>query len=233
MVPASGAPVTDLRIVVVDDQALVRAGFRLILESEPGFRVVAEAGSGASALEAVRHHRPDVVLMDIQMPGMDGIEATRVLTQDGARVVILTTFERDDYILDAVRAGASGFLLKNTPPEELIAGIRAVAAGDALLSPSVTRRVLDRLAEAPASAAAQARLTELTELTEREMAVLRLLTEGLSNAEIAKSLILGEATVKTHVSNLLSKLHLRDRVQAVAFAYESGLVRPTGRHPGD
>jgi len=225
--------VSTVRVLVVDDHALVRAGFRLILESEPGFRVVAEADTGSAAIDACRFHRPDVVLMDIQMPGMDGIEATRILAQEGAKVVILTTFERDDYILDAVRAGASGFLLKNTPPEELVAGVWAVAAGDALLSPSVTRRVLDRLAEAPASDAAKARLRELTELTDREMDVLRLLTEGLSNAEIAKALILGEATVKTHVSNLLSKLHLRDRVQAVAFAYESGLVRPTGRRPAD
>ena len=224
---------TALRILLVDDHALVRAGFRLILETEPDFLVVGEAGDGAAALEAVHLHRPDVVLMDIQMPGMDGIEATRVLAKDGVKVVIFTTFERDDYIVDAVRAGANGFLLKNAPPEELVAGVRAVAAGDALLSPSVTRRVLARLADEPASASDKARRVELTELTEREVDVLRLLTEGLSNAEIAKTLILGEATVKTHVSNLLAKLHLRDRVQAVAFAYESGLVRPTGRRPAD
>ncbi len=219
-----------LRLVLADDHALVRRGFRLILESEPGFLVVAEAGDGRAAVEAVRRHRPDVVLMDIQMPGLDGIEATGLLAGEGAKVVILTTFERDDYIVGAVRAGASGFLLKNAPPEELVAAVRAVAAGDALLSPSVTRRVLDRMAEeVPASTAARERLGELTE---REVEVLRLVADGRSNAEIAAELILGEATIKTHVSNLLAKLHRRDRVQAVVFAYESGLVRPSGRHPG-
>jgi len=223
------APAPGLRVVLVDDHALVRSGFRLILESEPGIEVVAEAGDGHAAIDVVRRWRPDVVLMDIQMPGLDGIAATRVLAGEGVKVVILTTFERDDYILDAVRAGASGFLLKNAPPEELVSAVRAAAGGDALLSPSVTRRVLDRLArDVPASPAAQA---DLATLTEREVEVLRLVAEGLSNAEIAAALILGEATVKTHVSNVLAKLHLRDRVQAVVFAYESGLVRPSGRHP--
>ena len=218
-----------LRLVIADDQALVRRGFRFILESEPGLTVVAEAGDGRAAVEAVRRHRPDVVLMDIQMPGLDGIEATGLLAGEGAKVVILTTFERDDYIVGAVRAGASGFLVKNAPPEELVAAVRAVAAGDALLSPSVTRRVLDRMAEeVPDSPEARERLSELTE---REVEVLRLVAAGLSNGEIAGTLVLGEATIKTHVSNLLAKLHLRDRVQATVFAYESGLVRPSGRHP--
>lgn len=218
-----------LRLVIADDQALVRRGFRFILESESGLTVVAEAGDGRAAVEAVRRHRPDVVLMDIQMPGLDGIEATRLLAGEGAKVVILTTFERDDYIVGAVRAGASGFLVKNAPPEELVAAVRAVAAGDALLSPSVTRRVLDRMAEeVPDSPEARERLSELTE---REVEVVRLVAAGLSNAEIAATLVLGEATIKTHVSNLLAKLHLRDRVQAAVFAYESGLVRPSGRHP--
>jgi DNA-binding NarL/FixJ family response regulator len=221
--------VTDaLRVLLVDDQALVRRGLRLILESELDIEVVAEAGDGAGALEEAARHRPDVVLMDIQMPGMDGIAATRAMPA-GTTVVILTTFERDDYIVDAVRAGASGFLLKNAPPEDLVAAVRHAAAGDALLSPSVTRRVLDRFAAdvVPSAGAAE----RLTHLTEREVEVLGLLAAGHSNAEIAERLYLGEATVKTHVSRVLAKLALRDRVQAVVFAYESGLVRPSGRDP--
>jgi DNA-binding NarL/FixJ family response regulator len=218
-----------LRIVLADDQQLVRRGFRLILESEPGVAVVAEAADGAGAVDAAARHRPDVVLMDIQMPGMDGLEATRRITEAGTRVVVLTTFERDDYILDAVRAGASGYLLKSAPPEDLLDALRAAVDGAARLSPSVTRRVLDRLAaEAPVSASARQRLDELTE---REIEVLGLLATGRSNAEIAERLVLGEATVKSHVSRVLSKLHLRDRVQAVVFAYESGVVRPSGRDP--
>jgi DNA-binding NarL/FixJ family response regulator len=218
-----------IRVALVDDHALVRTGFRLILESEPGIEVVAEAADGEEAVDVVRRRRPDVVLMDIQMPRLDGITATKRLASDGTTVVILTTFERDDYILDAIRAGASGFLLKNAPPEELVAAVRAAAAGDALLSPSVTRRVLERVAsDVPATTEAAGRLDELTS---REVEVLRLLAEGLSNGEIAERLYLGEATVKTHVSRLLSKLHLRDRVQAVVFAYESSLVRPSGRDP--
>jgi DNA-binding NarL/FixJ family response regulator len=221
--------VSELSVLLVDDQELVRAGFRMILESEPGLRVVGVAGDGKAAIAAARRHRPDVVLMDIEMPGMDGIAATRVLAAEGVTVVILTTFERDDYILEAIGAGASGFLLKNAPPEELVAAVRIAADGDALLSPSVTRRVLDRLVtDAPASSAAK---TRLSDLTEREVDVLRLLGLGRSNREIAAALFLGEATVKTHVSHLLAKLHLRDRVQAVVFAYESGLVRATGRDP--
>jgi DNA-binding NarL/FixJ family response regulator len=218
-----------LRVVLVDDQQLMRRGLRLILESEPGVQVVAEAADGEHAVDAAARHRPDVVLMDIQMPGMDGLEATRRITAAGTRVVVLTTFERDDYILDAVRAGASGYLLKSAPPEDLLDALRAAVDGAAHLSPSVTRRVLDRLAaEAPASDEARRRLDHLTE---REIEVLCLVAAGLSNAEIAERLVLGEATVKTHVSRVLAKLHLRDRVQAVVFAYESGLVRPSGRDP--
>ena len=218
-----------IKVVLVDDHAIVRTGFRLILESEGGIEVVGEAADGDAALAEARRHRPDVVLMDIEMPRRDGISATRVLAGEGVTVVILTTFERDDYILDAIRAGASGFLLKNAPPEELVGAVRIAAAGDALLSPSVTRRVLARVATevAPPSDAAD----RLDELTDREIEVLRLVAAGLSNAEIAAEMILGEATVKTHVSRVLAKLHLRDRVQAVVFAYESGLVRPSGRDP--
>jgi DNA-binding NarL/FixJ family response regulator len=218
-----------LRVVLVDDQQLVRRGLRLILESDPAVTVVSEAGDGAEAVDAAARHRPDVVLMDIQMPGMDGIEATRRIVAGGTRVVMLTTFERDDYILDAVRAGASGFLLKSAPPEDLLDALRAAVDGAALLSPTVTRRVLDRLAaDVPASAEARQRLDLLTE---REVDVLEQVAAGRSNAEIAAHLVLGEATVKTHVSRVLTKLHLRDRVQAVVFAYESGLVRPSGRDP--
>lgn len=222
-----GAPAS-LRVAVVDDQSLVRTGLRLILESEPGIEVVGEAGDGREAIEMVRRLRPAVVLMDIQMPVLDGLEATRVMTADGVRVVILTTFERDDYILEAIRAGASGFLLKNAPPEELVAAVRVVAEGDALLSPSVTRRVLERMAGSTPEPALAARLDELTE---RELEVLRHMAVGRSNAEIAAELIVGEATVKTHVSRVLMKLALRDRVQAVVFAYESGLACPGGAPP--
>jgi DNA-binding NarL/FixJ family response regulator len=225
--------VTELRVVLVDDQEMVRAGFRMILESEPGLAVVGVAGDGAEAISVVRASRPDVVLMDIEMPGVDGITATKVLAAEGVTVVILTTFERDDYILEAIRAGASGFLLKNAPPEELVAAVKTAADGDALLSPSVTRRVMDRLMSVAPGAPATG--MSLEQLTEREAEVLRLVALGRSNREIAKELFLGEATVKTHVSHLLAKLHLRDRVQAVVFAYESGLVRATGwnpAHPG-
>jgi DNA-binding NarL/FixJ family response regulator len=220
--PGTAAPI---RVVIVDDQDLVRAGFRLILDAEDDITVVGEAGDGRDALNAVARDRPDVVLMDIQMPILDGIEATRRLAGHPARTVILTTFERDDYIVEAIAAGASGFLLKNAPPEELVAAVRVVAAGDALLSPSVTRRVLGHLTVGTPDRAATARLADLTE---RETDVLRLVALGLSNAEIAAELVLGEATVKTHVSRVLTKLALRDRVQAVVFAYESGLARPGG-----
>jgi DNA-binding NarL/FixJ family response regulator len=217
-----------IRVGIVDDQELVRTGFRLILDAEDGIDVVGEAGDGRQAIAMVERHRPDVVLMDIQMPVLDGIEATRLLADAPVRTVILTTFERDDYIRAAVRAGASGFLVKNAPPEELVAAVRVVAEGEALLSPSVTRRVLAQLTDGTPDLKAAALLDDLTE---RETEVLRLVATGLSNAEIAANLYLGEATVKTHVSRVLMKLRLRDRVQAVVFAYESGLVRPGAAPP--
>jgi DNA-binding NarL/FixJ family response regulator len=221
-----------IRVLIADDQAMVRAGFRLILESEGDIEVVGEAEDGAGAVAAVGTLRPDVVLMDIQMPVMDGIAATRrLLRQDdgdvarddhSTRVLILTTFERDEYIFAALRAGASGFLLKNAPPEDLIDAVRVVAAGDALLAPSMTRRIIAEFAQTVTPVAPS---PELDTLTERERDTLRLVARGLTNAEIAARLFVGESTVKTHVSNVLSKLGLRDRVQAVVFAYESGLVR--------
>jgi len=211
----------------VDDQTLVRTGFRMILEAEGDLEVVGEAADGLDALEVAARTNPDVVLMDIRMPRLDGVAATHRLVQNGgrARVIVLTTFDLDEYVMEAIRAGASGFLLKDTPPEDLVAAIRVVAAGDALLSPSVTRRLLDRVAQVlpgpdrPAPA-------DLAGLTERELDVLRLMARGLSNAEIAEELVVGETTVKTHVSRVLMKLGLRDRVQAVVLAYETGLVQP-------
>jgi DNA-binding NarL/FixJ family response regulator len=212
-----------LRLLIADDQALMRAGFRMILEAQPDLRVVAEAADGVEAVELATRHRPDVVLMDIRMPRMDGVEATRRLA--GHRVLILTTFNLDEYVVEALRAGASGFLLKDAPPEELVRAVRVVAAGDALLSPAVTRTLLDRVVQrlpaAPATLPAV-----LGDLTERELDVLRLVARGLSNSEIAAHLVVGETTVKTHVSHLLDKLGLRDRVQAVVLAYELGLVSP-------
>lgn len=212
-----------LRLLIADDQALMRAGFRMILEAQPDLRVVAEAADGVEAVEMAQRHRPDVVLMDIRMPRMDGVEATRRLA--GHRVLILTTFNLDEYVVEALRAGASGFLLKDAPPEELVRAVRVVAAGEALLSPAVTRTLLDRVVQRlPATAAPPAAV--LDELTERELEVLRLVARGLSNSEIAAHLVVGETTVKTHVSHLLDKLGLRDRVQAVVLAYELGLVSP-------
>lgn len=228
---------TDLTIVLADDQELVRAGFRVILESEPGFRVVGEAADGAGAVEAVQQLHPDVVCLDVQMPGVDGLEAARRIAAlpDPPAVLILTTFDSDDALFQALEAGASGFLLKNASPERLIDAVRTVAAGDALLAPDVTRRVISR---ATASAAAQPSATATTAtpsttgedalaaagLTERETEVLRLLARGLSNAEIAAELYVGDATVKTHVSNVLQKLALRDRIQAVVWAFEHGVA---------
>lgn len=215
-----------IRVLLVDDQRLVRSGFRLILESEDDVTVVGEAADGVEAVELTARARPDVILMDVQMPRLDGLAATRqILAADGPhpQVVMLTTFDRDDYVFEALRAGAAGFLLKNAPPEELVAAVRVVASGDGLLSPAVTRRVIAEFARSrpdPALAGGLARLTE------RETEVLRLVAGGLTNAEIAGAFVLGEATVRTHVSNLLAKTGCRDRVQAVVFAYESGLVTP-------
>ena len=215
-----------ISIVLADDQAMVRAGLRLILEAEDDLEVVGEASDGEEAVAVTRRLRPDVVLMDIQMPKLDGLEATRRIGQEAAirsRVLILTTFEQDDYVFEALRAGASGFLLKNAPPEELVQAVRIVAAGDALLAPSITRRVIEDYTQRSAPRKNDAGL-EL--LTEREVEVLRLLATGKSNSELATHLYLGEGTIKTHVSHVLTKLGLRDRVQAVVFAYESGLVEP-------
>jgi RNA polymerase sigma factor (sigma-70 family) len=217
-----------LRVVVADDQALVRAGFRMILTTD-GIDVVAEATDGADAVEAVRRTRPDVVLMDIRMPEMDGLEATRRILAGGndlPRVIILTTFDLDHYVYSALSAGASGFLLKDVTPEHLVAAVRMVRAGDALLAPAITRRLVERFARRDADSAAIHR--DLAALTPRELEVLRLLAQGLTNAELAARLQLSEATVKTHVARILAKLALRDRVQAVIVAYEAGLVSPTG-----
>ncbi len=212
-------------MLVVDDQALVRAGFRRLLELEDGIEVVAEAGDGAEAVEQATLFSPDVVLMDIRMPKLDGIAATRRLLARGRgpRVLILTTFDLDEYVFDALKAGASGFLLKDSPPDQLVAAVRVVAAGDALLAPPITRRLIEEFARRPTP---RGRPPELEELTARELEVLRLVAAGLTNGEIAAHLVLGESTVKTHVGNLLMKLALRDRVQAVVLAYESGLVQP-------
>jgi DNA-binding NarL/FixJ family response regulator len=215
------------RVLLVDDQPLLRTGFRMILSAETDLTVVGEAGDGASAVELARRLRPDVVLMDIRMPGMDGIQATRALAgpgvEDPVKVLILTTFGLDEYVVESLRAGASGFLLKDAPPEDLVEAIRIVAAGEALLAPSVTRRLLDRVASRlpPAN---EDTIPALSQLTDREMEVLKLMARGMSNAEIAEKLVVSETTVKTHVSRVLAKLDLRDRVQAVILAYETGLV---------
>jgi DNA-binding NarL/FixJ family response regulator len=216
-----------IRVLLVDDQLLVRAGFRMILEGEPDIEVVGEAGDGRAGVELARRLRPDVVLMDIRMPTLDGVEATRQLAPrelgSRAKILILTTFDADEYVIEALRAGASGFLLKDSPPEQFLEAIRIVAAGDALLAPSVTRRLLDRFASRLPSPNPQ-RIEAFRQLTQREVEVLRLIARGLSNAEIASHLTLADATVKTHVSHILLKLDLRDRAQAVVLAYEAGLV---------
>ena len=216
-----------IRVALVDDQAMVRAGFRMILESEPDITVVGEAGDGREAVDVVARSAPDVVLMDVRMPVMDGIEATRRLgaAASQARVLILTTFDLDDYVYAALRAGASGFMLKDAPAEQLINAVRVIAAGDALLAPSVTRLLIAEVSRRPAVDAASV-APGLVDLTDRELEVLLLMARGLSNGEIATQLYLGEATVKTHVGRVLTKLDLRDRVQAVVVAYESGLVTP-------
>ncbi|HET8873846.1 MAG TPA: response regulator [Gaiellaceae bacterium] len=215
-----------LSILIVDDQALVRAGFRMILDAEDDVEVVGEASNGTEAIDEVRRLRPDIVLMDVRMPELDGIEATRRLLADEdaqTKIVMLTTFDMDEYVYEALRAGASGFLLKDVPPEQLVEGIRAVGSGEALLAPSITRRVIEEFVRRPPETA-RTPPPELEELTDRELEVLKLIARGLSNAEIAKELFVSETTVKTHVSRILMKLQLRDRVQAVVFAYESDLI---------
>ena len=224
-----------IRVLLVDDQELVRTGFRMVLTDEEGIEVVGEAGNGRDAIAAAERQRPDVIVMDIRMPVMDGIEATRRLAAtdpteaaaNAPRILVLTTFDADEHVVDALRAGASGFLLKDVTPADFVAAIRVVAAGDALIAPAVTRRLLDRFARLPMPSDA-AHDTVLGQLTERETEVLKLVAEGLSNREIADRLVLAEPTVKTHVSHLLLKLDLRDRAQLVVLAYETGLVRPGG-----
>jgi DNA-binding NarL/FixJ family response regulator len=226
------------RVVIADDQVLVRAGFRMILEAQPDIEVVAEAADGDAAVRLTRRHRPDVVLMDIRMPGVDGLEATRRLlrpSSDGTsgstppRIVILTTFDLDEYVYAALQAGAAGFLLKDVSPEHLVGAVRTVAIGAALLSPSITRRLVERFAKPQPMPAADP--GEMARLTARETEVFRLLARGMSNAEIAASLIVTEATVKTHVAGILAKLDLRNRAQAIVLAYESGLVRAGSETP--
>ena len=217
-----------IRLVIADDQGMVRAGLRSLLESEPDIEVVAEATDGEQAVAAVRRFAPDVVLMDIRMPNLDGIAATRRLVESGseARILMLTTFDLEQYVFDSLVAGASGFLLKDATAEDLIGAVRVVAAGNGLLAPSATRRVIEAFAQLPRP---DERLQgSMAELSDREVEVLRLLAAGASNAAIAEALFVGEATVKTHVSRVFAKLGLRDRVQAVIFAYEAGLVRPSG-----
>jgi DNA-binding NarL/FixJ family response regulator len=215
----------------VDDQALVRAGFRMILDAESDIEVIGEAGDGLEAVEFVRLHGTDVVLMDVRMPNLDGIEATRRILALGGdtKVLMLTTFDLDEYVYEALRVGASGFLLKDVPPEQLVAAIHVVAQGEALLSPSVTRRVIEEFTKRPP--VQDGPPPELAELTAREVEVLQLIARGLSNAEIAKELFVSETTVKTHVARVLMKCNLRDRVQAVVLAYESGLIRPGANAP--
>jgi DNA-binding NarL/FixJ family response regulator len=226
---AAAGPMTS--VLIADDQALVRVGLRKILETEPETTVVGEAGDGEDAVTQARHLRPDVVLMDIRMPVLDGIEATRRIVGDRAatRVLILTTFGLDNYVYDALHAGASGFMLKDAPPEEIAAAVRIVASGEALLAPAVTRAVIEEFAKrSPAPPSTPPRVVQ--ELTARERQVLDLLVRGLSNPEICQRLVISEATAKTHVAHILQKLHLRDRVQAVIYAYETGLVAPGSTH---
>jgi len=225
--------VTSIRVLLVDDDDLMRAGLRSVLSSDETIEVVGEAGDGRAAIERVRELRPDVVLMDVRMPNLDGIAATReaLAARAETKVVILTTFEEDDYIFGALSAGASGFLLKRSSPKALIGALHSVATGDSLLSPSVTRRVIERMAKQPAPETSSSE--RLEELTPREREVLELVARGLSNSEIASALVIEESTVKTHVKRILMKLRLRDRVQAVIFAYESGLTRPGSGTPAE
>jgi len=220
-----------IRVLIADDQALVRGGFRMILEAQKDIEVVGEAGDGREAVAQARELLPDVVLMDIRMPELNGLEATRRLLSDGdeMRVLILTTFDLDEYVYEAMKSGASGFLLKDVPPERLADAVRVVAAGDALLAPAITRRLIEGFVRRPAPTTRAP--TELSALTDRELDVLKLVARGLSNAEIASSLFVSEATVKTHVTHILAKLRLRDRVQAVVLAYESGLIQAGEEQP--
>jgi DNA-binding NarL/FixJ family response regulator len=214
-----------IRVLLADDQEMMRAGFRMILEAQPDLEVVGEAGDGLEAVELATRLLPDVVVMDVRMPRLDGVQATRRMS--GRRVLILTTFDLDEYLVEGLRAGASGFLLKDAPPSELVRAVRVIAAGDALLAPSATRRLLDRVSsrlDAPPRPLPPA----LATLTEREREVLQLVARGLTNGEIAAQLVVSDATVKTHVSHLLGKLSLRDRIQAVVFAYDCGIVSPAG-----
>jgi DNA-binding NarL/FixJ family response regulator len=213
-----------IRVLVADDQAMVRAGFRVLLAGEPDIEVVAEASNGVEAVEKAARFDPTVVLMDIRMPELDGLEATRriLATGRGTRILILTTFDLDEYVYEALRIGASGFVLKDDPPEQLLAAIRTVAGGDALLSPAITKRVIDQFTRIPRPTPAP----QLAELTERELDVFRLIARGLSNAEIAQQLFISDTTVKTHITHILQKLELRDRVQAVVLAYQTGVVDP-------
>jgi DNA-binding NarL/FixJ family response regulator len=218
--------VSSIRVLIADDQALLRSGFRMILDAQADIEVVGEASDGSEAIRLAEELRPDIVLMDVRMPDLDGLEATRRLTarEDAPKVVMLTTFDTAEVVYEAMQAGASGFLVKDLPPEQLASGIRTVAAGDALLAPTVTRRLIEEFVRRPSPGAAEP--SELGELTDREAEVLRLIARGLSNAEIAQELVVSEATVKTHVAHVLRKLDLRDRVQAVVYAYESGLIQP-------
>src|SRR5687767_7019659 len=220
-----------IRVLVADDQSMVRAGFRMLLSGEPDIEVVAEASNGIEAVEKAARFQPTVVLMDIRMPELDGLEATRriLAADDTARILILTTFDLDEYVYEALRAGASGFVLKDDPPEQLLAAIRTVAAGDALLSPTITKRVIKQFTRVPRPTPPK----EFNELTAREREVFRLIANGLSNTEIAQELFISDTTVKTHITHILQKLNLRDRVQAVVLAYQSGVLETDARPPGD
>ena len=231
----SAAGARPLRVLIADDQALVRAGFRMILEAQPDIRVVAEAADGEAAIRLARHFAPDVVLMDVRMPGLDGLEATRRILDDAPvatapRVIVLTTFDADEYVYAALHSGASGFLLKDVSPEQLVAAVRMVSAGDALLAPTITRRLVERYARPSGSPPGDA--TAIATLTAREREVFALLARGQSNAEIADALVVGEATVKSHVAAILAKLELRNRAQAVVLAYESGMIRAAAPSTG-
>lgn len=215
------------RVLLADDHEMVRAGFRIILDAQPDIEVVGEAENGQVAVDLARELTPDLICMDVQMPVLDGLEATRKVTAStDVAVIMLTTFDREDYLFAALEAGASGFLLKNSSPEKLVEAVYTIASGDALLSPEVTRRVIQRFSSANAPAASRPTAAELKQLTDREAEVLQLVAQGLSNSEIARSLYVGDATVKSHVSKILQKLALRDRIQAVVFAYENGVVVP-------